>query len=121
MTTEPASAAELFDEDFFALASECSVEAWLSFLGHRWSALILYHLAQGPKRFGELSACLPTVTAKVMTERLAELEHRRLIERPAPTRGAAYRLTPLGENLMPILNALEVWARDALSKPGDRG
>lgn len=114
MTTDPVPATDLFDEEFFALASECSVEAWLSFLGHRWSALILYHLAQGPKRFGALSACLPTVTPKVMTERLAELEHRRLIERANPARGAPYRLTPLGENLMPILNALEVWARGAL-------
>lgn len=114
MTMEPAPAADLFDEDFFKLASECSVEAWLSFLGHRWSALILYHLAQGPKRFGEISACLPTVSPKVLTDRLAELEHRRLIGRPSGARGGAYRLTALGETLMPILNSLEVWARDAL-------
>ncbi|MEE2690394.1 MAG: helix-turn-helix domain-containing protein [Pseudomonadota bacterium] len=114
MTADPTPAADLFDEDFFRLASECSVEAWLSFLGHRWSALVLYHLSQGPKRFGEVAACLPTVSPKVLSERLAELEHRRLIERAAPARGAAYRLTALGARLMPILNSLEVWARDAL-------
>lgn len=108
---QPADAADLYDEEFFRLASECSVEAWLSFLGHRWSALILYHLSLGPKRFGELALCLPTVTPKMMTERLLELQRRGLVDRDGASRDAAYRLTPRGDRLMPILNALEIWAR----------
>lgn len=107
----PLPATELFEDSFFALASECTVEAWLNFLGHRWNALILYHLSLGPKRFGEIAACLPTVTPKVMSERLAALEARALVERVGESREAPYRLTGNGERLMPILNALEVWAR----------
>ena len=72
--TTQAPATELFDAAFFALASECTVEAWLNFLGHRWSALILYHLSLGPKRFGEIGACLPTVTPKVLSERVVGQE-----------------------------------------------
>lgn len=109
--TEALAAEELYDRAFFERASECSVEAWLAFLGHRWNALVLYHLAQGPKRFGGLSACLPTVTAKVLGERLAALERRGLVMRQGAERTAAYALTPAGQDLMPILNALEVWAR----------
>lgn len=33
-----------FPAGFFSSAEECAVEAWLAFLGHRWNALILYHL-----------------------------------------------------------------------------
>jgi len=109
----PLPATELFEETFFALASECTVEAWLNFLGHRWNALILYHLSLGPKRFGAISACLPTATPKMLTERLVALSRRGLVERSSSAREAPYRLTPLGERLMPILNELEVWARDA--------
>lgn len=105
------AAADLHDDEFFRLASECTVEAWLNYLGHRWSALILYHLSLGPKRFGELSACLPTVTAKMMSERLLSLQRRALLERDHAGRDAAYRLTPRAEALMPILHALEQWAR----------
>ncbi len=111
--TTPAPATELFDAAFFALTSECTVEAWLNFLGHRWSALILFHLSLGPKRFGEIAAALPTVTAKVLSERLATLELRGIVERGGKSRDADYRLTVQGDRLMPILHALEVWARAA--------
>jgi DNA-binding HxlR family transcriptional regulator len=98
------------DESFFRRAEICSVEVWLAFLGHRWNALILYHLSLGPKRFGEIVAALPTVTPKVLSERLAALERRHLIERNHG-RGDAYRLSSASEHLMPILHALEQWAR----------
>lgn len=94
--------------------SECPVEDWLSFLGHRWNALILWHLKDGVKRYGELAACLPGVTPKVLTERLLGLEKRGLLARsPASTfpRSVAYRLTLNGTDLVRILDQLEVWSR----------
>lgn len=103
---------ELFDAGFFRLASECTVEAWLAFLGHRWSALTLYHLAQGPKRFGELAACLPTATPKMLTERIVALERYGLIRRPTGARGEAYALTEKGVDLSRLLDQLEIWSRD---------
>lgn len=108
----PSAAEDLFDAEFFARASVCSVEAWLAFLGHRWNALVLYHLSQGEKRFSDLESCLPEATPKMLSERLQGLTRRGLVERAAEARGAAYRLTAAGASLMPILNALEVWARD---------
>ena len=108
---EPTPAEALFDRAFFERASECSVEAWLSFLGHRWSALILYHLSLGVRRFGELEACLPSVSPKVLTARLRELVRMKIVTRAEDGREQAYRLTPHGHALMPILHQLEVWAR----------
>lgn len=104
------------DEAFYRRADVCSVEAWLAFLGHRWNALILYHLSLGPKRFKEIAAALPTAAPKVMSERLALLVRRGLVVRPE--RGAAYELTPWGEQLMPLLHGLEVWARSAPEPAG---
>lgn len=111
------NAGDLFPESYFSSAGECAVEAWLAFLGHRWNALILYHLSLEDLRFGQLRERLPLVTAKVLTERLGELVRVDLIERrPA---GSSYALTELGRDLMPILDALEVWSR-GLSDPRDR-
>lgn len=96
--------------------TDCLVEYWLAFLGHRWNALILYHLSLGPKRFGTLAECLPAATPKMLTERLAGLEARGLIRKAndaAIARTGEYALTPIGISLMEILNALEVWSRDA--------
>lgn len=93
-------------DPFFQLASECPVEAWLGVLGHRWNALVLYHLSLDSRRFGELHACIPTVTAKVLSERLAELVTRGLVMRV----DNRYELTCAGASLMPILHSIERWA-----------
>ena len=99
--------------------TECPVEDWLSFLGHRWNALILWHLKHGAKRYGELTACLPGVAPKVLTERLVGLEKRGVLTRsPTSTfpRSVTYCLTSAGASLVHILDQLEVWSRHAPSE-----
>jgi DNA-binding HxlR family transcriptional regulator len=96
---------------------ECPVEAWLAFLGHRWNALVLWHLQGGAKRHGELAALLPGIAPKVLSERLDGLEERGLISRsPIATfpRGVTYALTPRGNELVSILDRLELWSRRAV-------
>ena len=99
---------------------DCSVEHWLAFLGHRWNALLLWHLGDGPKRHGELKARLPGVTPKVLTARLQALRRAGLVEReeiagfPA---GAAYHLTDAGRRLRAILDQIDLWARTAPRSP----
>lgn len=93
---------------------ECPVEDWLGFLGHRWNALVLWHLQDGMRRHSELAALLPGVSPKVLSERLQGLEARGLLERypmAAFPRGVGYRLTSSGASLVPILDQLEVWSR----------
>jgi DNA-binding HxlR family transcriptional regulator len=94
--------------------ADCPVEDWLAFLGHRWNALVLWHLQNGPKRHGELVTLLPGITPKVLAERLDGLERRSLIVRlPLQTfpRGVAYKLSQRGANLVRILDQIEVWSR----------
>jgi DNA-binding HxlR family transcriptional regulator len=107
----PVEALPLLNNDrYFEHADECSVEIWLAFLGHRWNALILYHLSLEPRRFGALRECLPSITPKILTERLSDLDHAGLIR--IPQRGGHYGLTDQGQSLMPLLNAIEEWSRD---------
>ncbi len=94
-------------------ASECPVEDWLAFLGHRWNATILWHLWAGPKRHGALMACLPGITAKVLAERLEGLRQRQLILRSEQStfpRTVVYRLSARGEAVVDIIGRLEPWA-----------
>lgn len=93
--------------------SDCPVEDWLAFLGHRWNALVLWHLQEGSRRHSELVAVLPGVSPKVLSERLQGLEGRGLLERrPMPVfpRGVFYGLTPSGRALVSILDQLESWS-----------
>lgn len=46
-------------------AEDCPVEEVAAMLGHRWTALVLWHLSTGSKRFGKLQECLMGVTQKV--------------------------------------------------------
>ncbi len=97
-------------------ASVCPVEDWLAFLGHRWNALILWHLKSKARRHAELMECLPGITPKVLSERLVGLDQRGLIKRePLATfpRGVRYELTQPGKRLVLILDQLELWAKTA--------
>ncbi len=88
----------------------CPVEDWLGFLGHRWNALLLWHLSTGPKRHRELLELLPWITAKVLSERLDGLSGRGLIERQETAgfpRSVAYALTGGGCEVVAILDQFE--------------
>ncbi|MGO4839996.1 winged helix-turn-helix transcriptional regulator, partial [Rhizobiaceae sp. 2RAB30] len=91
------------------------VEDWLAFLGHRWNALVLWHLSTGSKRFSELTSLLPGITPKVMTERLDALVDRGLVARTQLSqfpRGSIYDLTDRGVGIVAILDQFETWARE---------
>lgn len=96
------------------LPSECPVETWLALLGHRWSALLLWHLQDGALRFRDLKERLPQITAKVLSERLETLRRNGLLVR-SEARGfpveVSYGLSESGRALMPILDEIERWAR----------
>lgn len=94
--------------------SDCPVEHWLAFLGHRWNALILWHLNTGEMRHRDLMDLLPGVSPKVLSERLEGLEARGLIVRRSLRsfpRGVAYSLNAKGHSLVRVLDQLEVWSR----------
>lgn len=93
---------------------ECVVEFWLALLGHRWNALVLWHLKPGAKRNGDLMKALPGISPKVLMERLDVLRETGLvarISRASFPRRVTYLLTPKGRELVAILDQIDIWAR----------
>lgn len=93
----------------------CSVELTLQVIGGKWKPVILYHLGRrGTMRFGEIRKSMPSITPKMLTQQLRELEADGVVLRrvyaEVPPR-VDYSLTGLGESVMPVLKALCRWGR----------
>lgn len=100
----------------------CPVEAALEVIGGRWKGLALYHLAGGTRRFNELKRLCGTVTQRMLTKQLRELERDGLVTRtvhPVVPPKVEYALTPKARALVPILAALRSWGiENALPRSG---
>ena len=84
----------------------CAVEAALDVIGSKWKGVILFHLLSGKKRFNELRRLIPSVTQRMLTLQLRELEkdgiiHRHVFAEVPPK--VEYSLTPFGLELKPLL------------------
>lgn len=93
----------------------CPVEATLNFLDGKWKGVILFHLMGGTLRFNELRRKLPSVTQRMLTKQLRELEESGLVSRtvfPVVPPRVDYALTPLGITLKPVINALAAWGEE---------
>ena len=90
----------------------CPVETTLSLIGDKWKVLILRDLMPGTKRFSELKKSIGSVSQKVLTAQLRDMESNGLVTRTVylevPPR-VEYSLTALGRSLKPILDAMWNW------------
>lgn len=88
---------------------QCVLSDCMSFIGGAWTPMILFHLASGPRRFSELRSDIPLVSAKVLTQRLRELEERGILSRAvmgSSPPSVEYALTALGQEFMPVIEAI---------------
>ena len=90
----------------------CPVETTLMLIGDKWKVLILRDLMTGTKRFGKLKKFIGSVSQKVLTAQLRDMEANGLVHRQVyaevPPR-VEYSLTELGRSLKPILDAMWTW------------
>jgi DNA-binding HxlR family transcriptional regulator len=91
---------------------DCPTELAMEILGGKWKLVILEHLRDGVRRFGELRRLLPAITPRMLTRQLRELEtdgiiHRHVYAEVPPK--VEYSLTDLGRGLEPLLTELRVW------------
>ena len=80
----------------------CPVETTLMLIGDKWKVLILRDLMPGAKRFGELRKSIGTVSQKVLTAQLRDMEASGLISRkvyPQVPPRVEYSLTDLVKSL----------------------
>jgi DNA-binding HxlR family transcriptional regulator len=85
----------------------------LELIGERWALLVVRELMLGGKRFGDLKADLPGISANVLTHRLVELERAGLLTRrklPKPAAVWVYELTDWARELEPVMQQLGRWA-----------
>ncbi|MCI8912480.1 MAG: helix-turn-helix transcriptional regulator [Clostridia bacterium] len=92
---------------------ECPVATTVQLIGNKWKLLILRNLMYDSKqRFKDFIKTIPAISKKVLTDNLRSLEEDKLIEREVfaevPPR-VEYSLSPLGQSLKPILDAMYIW------------
>ena len=91
----------------------CGAAHALDLVGERWALLVIRELMLGPRRFSDIRAGLPGISANVLTQRLADLEAAGVLLRrrlPPPAGAQVYELTPWGYEAEPIFQALGRWA-----------
>jgi DNA-binding HxlR family transcriptional regulator len=90
----------------------CGLEAVLAILGGKWKPLIIYHLASGPRRTGQLRKLVTNVSEKMLIQHLKELADdgviRRIDFQTVPPH-VEYDLTDFGRSLAQVLAPLCEW------------
>ena len=97
----------------------CGAQQVLEQIADRWTALVIYALADGTKRYSELQRTIGGVSQKMLTQTLRNLERDGLVERrvyPVIPPKVEYSLTPLGRTLIEPLRAICRWAEKHLAE-----
>lgn len=85
----------------------CPVAMASEVLTERWTPLVVRELLCGSTRFNDLRRGVPLMSPALLSKRLKTLERVGVVER----RGAEYHLTPAGEELRGVVEALGVWGQ----------
>jgi DNA-binding HxlR family transcriptional regulator len=100
----------------------CGTAHALDLIGERWALLVMRELMLGAKRFSDVRADLPGISANTLTQRLEGLESAGLVVRrrlPPPASAQVYELTEWGYEAEPIVQAMGRWAtRSPAHDPG---
>lgn len=87
----------------------CPMSTCMQLLGGLWTPEILWSLNDGPRRFSEIKRDCASISAKVLTSRLRDLEGRKVLSRqvmPTSPPTVEYALTELGRELLPAIRAI---------------
>jgi DNA-binding HxlR family transcriptional regulator len=102
----------------------CPIEVSMDLIAGKWKLLIMWHLRNKTRRFGELQRKIPNVTQKMLTQQLRELEAANLVRRevyPVVPPKVEYSLTEFGDAFKPILNMMLVWGQEYAEHFGEVG
>lgn len=92
-----------------------TISTLLSRIGDKWTVLVVATLGDGSRRFNELRREIPSVSQRMLTLTLRNLERDGLVNRtvtPSIPPRVDYELTDLGHSLLKPITALTQWALD---------
>lgn len=101
----------------------CNTSLAMAFIGGKWKTAILSHLKDRKKRYHELRKEMPTVTERTLSLQLKQLEVDGLVSRKVfakkPPLKVVYKLTPFGESIIPIIDAITDWGNKIAIDKGE--
>lgn len=104
---------------FISNPLNCPVTRAMSIIGGKWKPIILNCIGEKQIRFGKLNQIIPSISNKVLSNELKELEQFGLIKRAEYTEmppRVEYSLTTAGKTLLPILHELASWGNTHTAK-----
>jgi DNA-binding HxlR family transcriptional regulator len=97
----------------------CPVAKATELLDGRWTLLVIRELLSGSRHFNDLRRGVPKMSPALLSKRLHELVRAGVVERRDDGREVAYLLTPAGEELRPVVEALGAWGTRWVGELGD--
>lgn len=98
---------------------DCGLDVALAVMGGKWKPLILYHLRESPKRFGDLKRRVEGISEKVLIQQLRDLTGAGVLVRhdyqQVPPK-VDYTVTEFGMTLVEALMPLCIWGRQHRSR-----
>lgn len=89
--------------------NRCPIGACMELLGGAWTPNVIWNLQGGARRFSELQTYMAPISAKVLSQRLKDLEAKHVVRRKVldtKPPSVEYSLTDLGRELVPAIEAI---------------
>ena len=92
----------------------------VGFIGGKWKPVIIHLIRKGANRFGVLQRAIDGISKQMLTAQLRELENDGILSRtifPEIPPRVEYAITPLGESLLPVIDAMSKWGLKQMQEP----
>lgn len=102
-----------------AYLENCPSRQVLDTISDKWVCLVMSSLADGPRRYTDLSRAIAGVSQKMLTQTLRTLERNGMVSRevtPTVPVRVDYELTKLGMGLMLVIREVKHWAEDNMEE-----
>ncbi|MBO9729859.1 MAG: helix-turn-helix transcriptional regulator [Chitinophaga sp.] len=97
--------------------ANCAVTYCLNIIGGKWKPVIIHLIRNNKNRYSQMQKGIPEASKQTLTNQLRELEADGVIERivfaEVPPR-VEYHITPFGNTLLPIIDAMRAWGRQQM-------
>ncbi|MEJ2869643.1 helix-turn-helix domain-containing protein [Actinomycetospora sp. OC33-EN08] len=97
----------------------CPVAKAMELLDERWTLLVVRELVCGSRHFNELRRGLPRMSPTLLSRRLQQLRRAGVVDRRVEGGAVRYELTPAGEELRAVVEALGAWGTRWIGHLGD--